>query len=190
MARGFHPDGKLGQEFLQNNGFVNADDRLIRSGHSGIGLIRGSIGQDPGVRCWYMRVGADHGGHAAVEMPAHGHFFAGQLGVKVDESNLDVRRQCLNQLIGFAKRAIRLGHIRPALQIDDGAIHAIPSPDDHHAAARQLVDVIGRPQQARLAGEIVIDFTLVPDVIAAGQDVDPVAEQLVGELRCNPESAG
>ncbi len=137
-----------------------------------------------------MRVGSDHGRYAAVEMPAHGHFFAGELGVEVDESNLDSRRQCLNQLIGFAKRAIGLGHIRPALKIDDGAIDTIARLDDDDAAAGQFVDVIGRPQEARLAGEIVVDFPFVPDVIATGQHVDTVAEQFVGKLRCDAESAG
>jgi hypothetical protein len=132
----------------------------------------------------------DHGGDAAVEMPAHGHFFASQLGVKVDEPDLDGRRQCLNKLIRLAEGAIRLGHVNAALQIHDGAIDAVAGLHDDDAAAGEFVDIVGGAEQAGLAGEIVVDFALVPDVVAASQDVDAVAEQLVRELRRDAETAG
>jgi hypothetical protein len=76
------------------------------------------------------------------------------------------------------------------LQIHDGAIDSVARLHDHDAAAGEFVDVIRGAEQAGLAGEIVVDLALVPDVVAAGEDVEAVAEQLVGELRGDAEPAG
>ena len=52
------------------------------------------------------------------------------------------------------------------------------------------VDIIRGTQQARLAREIIVNLALVPDVVAAGEHVEPVAEQLIGKLRRNAEASG
>ena len=41
-----------------------------------------------------------------------------------------------------------------------------------------------------MAREVIVDFALVPDVIAGGEDVEPVAEQFVGQMRRNAETSG
>jgi len=76
------------------------------------------------------------------------------------------------------------------LQVHDGAIDAVAGFDDDDAAAGEFVEVVGGAQETGLAGEIVVDFAFVPDVIAAREDVDAVAEELVGELRGDAEAAG
>ena len=81
-------------------------------------------------------------------------------------------------------------HVNPPLQIQDGAIDSVARLHHHHAASRQLLHVIRRTQQTRLAGEIIVNFALVPDVIAGGDDVQAVVEQFVGELGRDAEPAG
>ncbi len=76
------------------------------------------------------------------------------------------------------------------MQIQDRAIDSVARLHHHHASPGQLIDIIGGPQQARLAGEIIVDLALIPDVIAAGEHVQAVAEQLIGELRRDAEAAG
>jgi hypothetical protein len=76
------------------------------------------------------------------------------------------------------------------LQIDDRAIDSIARLDDDDSAAWKLIDIVRRAKQARLAREIVVDLALVPDVVAAGEDVDAVAEDLVGKCGGDAESAG
>ena len=53
-------------------------------------------GQHPGVGGRHVGVGAEDGGDAAVEVPAHRHLLAGHLGVEVDDDavGLEPRRGC------------------------------------------------------------------------------------------------
>src|SRR5262249_26409073 len=44
--------------------------------------------------------------------------------------------------------------------------------------------------EPRLARQIIVDLALVPDMIAAGEDIGPIPEQLVRELRGYTEPAG
>jgi hypothetical protein len=189
VARGFHPHRHLRKEFLQHDIFVDADYGMIGTRHSHIGLVRGSVGQDARVRGGDVRVRAHHRRDAAVQVPAHRHLFAGQLGMKIDESDFDLLRQLFENLVRFAKRAIGLRHVGAALQVDNRAIDAVAGLHGHDAAAGQIVDVVGGTKQSRLAFEIVVNFALVPDMIATGQDVQAVAEQFVGKLRGDAESA-
>ena len=41
-----------------------------------------------------------------------------------------------------------------------------------------------------MAGEVIVNFALIPDVIAGRQDVEAIAEQLIGQLGIDAETAG
>ena len=77
-----------------------------------------------------------------------------------------------------------------ALEIDHRRLDPVPRPAHVHPASRALPRVVGRPQQPRLPLEVVVDFPLVPDVVARGEDVDAHGEQFLGDQRRDPESAG
>ena len=190
MPRRFHPHRHLRQKLLDDDVFVDADDAIVRTRHAAIRLIGGAAGQDARIGGRDMGVSADHGRNASIEMPAHGDFFARQLGVKIDETYLDFGTQLGKESVGFAKRAIDGCHVGAPLQIDNRAVDSVSRLDDNDAGTRQLRRVIGWTQQARLAREVVINFALVPDMIAAGEHVDAEAEQIVGQLRRDAEAAG
>ena len=49
MPRRFHANRHLREEFLQDDVFVHADHRLVRTGHADVGLIGGAVGKNPRV---------------------------------------------------------------------------------------------------------------------------------------------
>ena len=79
-------------------------------------------------------------------------------------------------------------HVDAPLQIQDGAVDSVARLDDNHSRSRRFGGIIRGPKQTRLFGQIFVDFALIPDVVAAGDHVDAVPEDLVGELRRDPES--
>ena len=76
------------------------------------------------------------------------------------------------------------------MQIQHGAAHAVASLHQRHAGARQSLRIIRGSQQARLPRKVIVDFALVPDVIAAGQHVNAVTEQFIGQRRSDAEASG
>ena len=190
MARGFHPYRHLCEKFLQHDVLIDADDGVVGASHSRVGLIGGPVGQDAGIGGGDVGVGPDHGGNAAVEIPSHRDLFAGHFGVEIDESNGDVRRQFGKQRVCLSERAIGGRHVDAALKIQNRDVDTVARGHDNHAAAGEFLDVVCRAQQARLAREVIVDFAFIPDVVAGGDDVDAVAEQILGKLGRDAETAG
>jgi len=50
--------------------------------------------------------------------------------------------------------------------------------------------IIGGPQQARLAVQVIVELALVPDVVAAGEDVQAEGEQILGDGGGDAEAPG
>ena len=84
---GFEFARHAGEEAVQHQVFFDADDAVVGSAHADVGLVGGAAGQHALVGGGNVGVGAEDGGDAAVEMPAHGDFFAGGLGVEVDHDD-------------------------------------------------------------------------------------------------------
>ena len=189
LPRRLHAHRQAGEEALQDDVRLDADHRIVGPGHAAIGLVGRAARQDARVGGGHVGVRADHRGNAAVQVPAHGDLLAGDLGVKIDEPHLDRRVELGQDLVGLAERAIGGRHVGAALQIDHGALHAVARAQHDHAAARR-VGVVGRPQQPRLAVQVIVELALVPDVIAGGEHIQPHGEQLFGDGRSDAEAAG
>ena len=76
------------------------------------------------------------------------------------------------------------------MQVHNCAIDAVASLYHYDPRTGQFRDIIRRTQKARLAREVIVNLALVPDMIAAGQHVEAVTEQLVGQLRRDAEASG
>ena len=85
---GFEFAGHAGEEAVEDQVFFDADDAVVGAAHADVGLVGGAAGEDAFVGGGNVGVGAEDGGDAAVEMPAHGDFFAGGFGVEVEEDDL------------------------------------------------------------------------------------------------------
>ena len=166
----------------------HADDRIVRAGHADVGEVSRALGQDALVGGLDMRVRADNGGDAAVEMPAHGDFFGCRFGMEVDEDDARLR----SQGVDFAQR--------PANGSSSGVMKTRPirlstptgSPvrvrAEVAAAARHAGGEVRRAKQLRLPSDVVEHFLLVPDVIARRHHVDAVVEDGVGDVAGDAEA--
>ena len=76
-------------------------------GHTHVGDVSRAVRQDALVGRGHVRVGAHHGGDAAVEIPAHGLLFAGGFGVNVDDDHFDVAGKLGEFAIGGAEGVSR-----------------------------------------------------------------------------------
>ncbi len=96
-------------------------------GHADVRLEGGAVGEHALVGGGDMGVGAEHGGDAAVEIPAERDLFAGGFGVEVDED--DARAGALanlrEEVVGFAEGVVAGVHEDAALQVDDGVGGAV-----------------------------------------------------------------
>ena len=91
--------------------------------------------------------------------------------------------RAVEQLVELRERRIELVHEDAAHRVDDRDLVAGIGVVDEPAAARCLVGVVDRPKDGAIGVEVLVDLALVPDVVAAGDDVDAAAEQLLGQAR-------
>ena len=54
----------------------------------------------------------------------------------------------------------------------------------------RALGIIRGPQQARLAIQIVVEFALVPDVVAAGEHIEAEREEILGDGGGDAEPSG
>ena len=94
--------------------------------------------------------------------------------------------RAVEQLVELRERRVELVHEDAAHGVDDRDLVAGIGVVDEPAAAGCLVGVVDRAQDGAIGVEIVVDLALVPDVVAAGDDVDAAAEQLLGQARGEP----
>ncbi len=138
--------GIAGEEFVQHQFFFHADDAVVRAAHAHIGLERRSARQNALVRRGNMRVRAQNRRHAPVQIPPHGNFLAGGLGVEIhhDHFGLDPGQQ----RIGGAKGIVDRRHKDAALQLHHRVVHAACGGSFKDAVTRQAGLKIRRPQHA------------------------------------------
>ena len=77
-----------GEEAVEDELALDADDGVVGAGHADVGLVGGAVVEDALVGGGDVGVGAEDGGDAAIEVPAEGDLFAGGLGVDVEEDDL------------------------------------------------------------------------------------------------------
>src|SRR5262249_45884665 len=152
----------------------------VGSGHAAIRLVGGTARQNSSIGGRHVRVRPHDRGDAPVEIPSHGHLFPCHFRVKIDEFYFYGAIELAPDLFGFAERAVRGWHVNAALKVQDGTIHAIARAEYTHARAGGI-GVIGRAEEPRLAREIVMQFALVPNVIARSEHIETEAKQLLGD---------
>ena len=92
--------------------------------------------------------------------------------------------------VGGPEGIVDRRHEHAALQAQHGVRRAVARCAAVHAAAGAALGKICGAQQARLVRDEIDDFLAVPDVIAAGENGDAGAEQLLGEARRDAEAGG
>ena len=85
--------------------------------HAGIGLIGRASRQDRFVGCRNVRVAADDGRNAAIQIPAHGDFFRSRFGMHVHENHFHVLWKSRQFGIRDAKGIVSRRHVHTALKV-------------------------------------------------------------------------
>ena len=95
---------------------------------------------------------------------------------------------CSTAASPVAKGTIDAGHENAPLQIQDADAHAAGRVPDVNAGSGSRGRIVMGTKQSRLLGQIRHDGTLVPDVIAGGQQIDFALQKFVGDLGCDSET--
>src|SRR6266404_581166 len=183
----FPAHGHAGEEALQHQILFDADHAVVGAGHANVGDVGRAFGQNALVGRGDVRVGAEDGGDAAVEIPADGDFFRRGLGVHIENDYLG--GEFVQNFVGLAEGVVVAGHEDAALQVDDGEGCAAPRFAFEDAPAGRAGGIVGGTQDAlgvllEVVGaelEVLDDLALVPNVVAGGEDVDAELEELVGD---------
>ncbi len=136
-----------------------------------------------------MGVGPDDGGDVAVEVPAEADLLACGLGVHVDEDVVDLALELADDGVGGREGRAPGLEEDVAAQVDHAEPHAVAF--DHRVAVAGLGgEVVGRPQDVLVGVQVGPDLLAVVGVVAERDDVDAGREELVGDLRGDPETGG
>jgi len=134
-------------------------------------------------------VGAEHGCDPPVKVPAHGDLLARHLGVEVDDHGVGLAVEALEDRVDRRERRARHPELHSAAQVDH---RDAPAPDLDHgvAAPRIAVWVVGRPDHAVGAIQVLVDLAVLVDVVAGRDHVRAGGEQLVGGSLGDAQPAG
>jgi hypothetical protein len=91
----------------------------MRTGHTHIRQVRGSLRQHALVGRLHMRVRTNDRRHLPVEVPAHRDLFRRRLGVKVHEDDFGLLAQAFDLSPRGMKRVFKVGHERAALRVQN-----------------------------------------------------------------------
>ena len=108
--------GAAGERGFHHAVDAAADDAFERAGHADVALEGGAAGEDALVGGGDVRVRAENGGDAAVEVAAHELHFAGGFGVEIDEADADVGGHCGQHAVGGVPGAVDRLHEQLAEQ--------------------------------------------------------------------------
>jgi len=179
----------MGAQRLDRLILLDADHPAPGAGHPDVGDVRRPAREDAQVGGRHVRVGAEDGGDAAVEVPAQADLLARRLGVHVDEDVVDLALEAAEHRVDLDERRAAGAEVEVPREVDDPQAHAVAL-HDREAVARLRPQVVGRPQDPLLVVQVRVDLLAVIGVVAERDDVDAGREQLVGDLRRDPEAPG
>src|SRR6267378_5346093 len=187
--RHLKPDWQARQEALQADPPIHADNGVPGTDHSQVRHIGGALGQDAGIGRGDVGVGAEHEAGPAVQVPAQRHLLGGGLGVHIHDPHPS-RLAAPDDLVHGRERGVVGWHEEPALDVADQHHPLLPQVVAEPAAPWGTAGIVLGPQDWAVAVEPILHLALIPDVVAAGQDIDAQGEQVVRDLGGQPEPAG
>ena len=160
------------------------------AGHADVRHIGRPLRENLIVRCLHMRMRPDHGHDLAVQIMPHRHFFRCGLCMHIYNHGSHSLLQSGQLFFGNLKRAIQRRHIGSPHQLHDAELLPTRRFDHHTAIPRRTARIIGRPKEARLTGEIVENFLLIPGMVSCRNDGKTHVEQLFRQLRRDAKPGG
>ena len=184
-----------GEKAVEDKLRLDTDDRVVRARHANISNEGRSVRKDPGIRRRNVGVSPEHGGDAAVEVPAERDLFAGGLGMDVEKYNLGC--DLAEKFVGFAEGIIAGRHEDASLKIHDCVRLSVRKLTLVKAKAGCADRIVGRAEDAAAAfvrigrhGHVFEDLALVPNMVPRGDDMGAHIEDLFSNRGGNAEATG
>src|SRR6266849_6825216 len=186
--RDFELAGHVHQKAMQRLVGTKSDHRVVRPGHPDIGLKGRAFGQDALISGRHMRVRAQDGRDAAVEIATHGLLLGRGFTVDVDDDDPGV--DVVQLAIRAMKRVLARGHEDVAHELQHRHAHTARGMADDLSLARISGWIVRRPNDMLVSIVVVDEFLLVPDVISGGEGVDGQLPQLLHDGLGHSKAAG
>jgi len=156
----------LRPERLQDALDAATEHRIMGAGHADIGDIRGAFGQNPLVGGCDVGMRAETQARPAVEMIAHSDFFAGRLGVEIDDYNVGLLLELGQDSVNGIVWAVGGLHEKPPYQSDDCYGRAFAGFVDGKTFAGCIFGEIGRPNDVVRRFQRRYDFPFAVGMVA------------------------
>jgi hypothetical protein len=134
-------------------------------------------------------VGPEDGGDPAVQIPAHRDLLAGELGVEVDDHSVGLTLEALEDRVDLGEWGARDVELDRAAEVDhrDASLTDL----DHRVAASGVgVRIVGGPDHAVGAVEVLVDLAMLVDVVAGRDHVGARGKHLLRRPLGDPQASG
>jgi hypothetical protein len=162
----------------------------VRPGHPGVAQRRGSARLNARVVRLHVSVRADDGGHAAVEQSRERDLLARRLCVDVDDDHGCPRPRPVDESLGELERMRRRVHEQRSLEVDHRDLRSVARVDEGNSAPRRARGEVRGTHDAVARLEVGSDVVSAPGVVAERDRVRAGRQQLVRELRRDPDAVG
>ena len=143
-CRSFEPRRQRGEKAAERSLDLDADDRIVRSRHAGVGQVRCALRQNALVRGLHVRVSADDRRHLSIQIPAHRELLRRCFGMEVDEDDSRSSRR------GFQRshrhrpdNRRRCDDLEAAGDDESGSDHLMPGDLQRRGQVRQGAEGLG-----------------------------------------------
>jgi hypothetical protein len=177
-ARDLEPPRHTILEARDDDVLVHAEHGVARPDHAGVRHMRRALREDARIRGRHVRVRADDGREATVEVPAHGDLLARGFGVPVEDAHpWRIPAQLIEKTVDRAERIVRRRHERATDRVHDE--YVLDHDPTTSGIARREID---RPDREWEQLDVVEELPLVPDVVPVGDDVRAVGVELARDV--------
>ena len=172
-----------GDQVTDNAILTASEDGVVRPRHSDIGDIGSALGEDLLIGGGDMGVCAEDQTHTAIQVPAHGDFFAGRFGVHVHDDDFDVVGNAAQDVVNRSIRTVRRRfHIESAQEGDDGDFGADLGFVNGERFAGRGRWKVGWPNDVVRCFENRDEVLFAVHVVAEGHEIHAVPLELLVEL--------
>src|SRR6266700_4829267 len=162
----------------------------MRAREAGVAEKGGASRKDLFISRLHVGMGADDGADAPIEHPRKGDLFRRGLGMEVNEDYVCLLSQALDLGERAVKGIVQRRHERAPLEVNNADRWQPVTVKDDAALPWSSRRIIERSNKAALMRQQFHDFLLVPEMIAAGDDIDAGGEDFVGGLDGYAGTAG